>query len=50
MDQQDRKTRRITTESPEETREVGRVLGLNAPPGTVIALVGGLGAGKTCFA
>lgn len=38
---------KIATASPEETHEVGRVLGANAGPGHVIALKGELGAGKT---
>ncbi|MBI5844954.1 MAG: tRNA (adenosine(37)-N6)-threonylcarbamoyltransferase complex ATPase subunit type 1 TsaE [Deltaproteobacteria bacterium] len=42
--------RRVLTQSPEETREAGRALGETLAPGTVLALVGGLGAGKTCFA
>lgn len=32
-----------------ETRALGRALAELATPGTVLALVGGLGAGKTCF-
>lgn len=37
----------LTTAGPEETRDVGRRLGAAAIPGTVLALVGPLGAGKT---
>src|SRR5579884_3883231 len=43
---------RIRTRSPEETRGVGEALGRvlrRAGPGTVVALVGPLGAGKTCL-
>lgn len=39
----------ITTASPEETREVGRVLGEQARAGDVFLLTGPLGAGKTCL-
>lgn len=39
----------IETRSVDETREVGRRVGASARPGTVIALVGDLGAGKTQF-
>lgn len=35
------------THAPRETREVGRAIGAAAPAGTVLALVGPLGAGKT---
>jgi tRNA threonylcarbamoyladenosine biosynthesis protein TsaE len=35
--------------NPEETRLVGRELATNTPPGTVLSLVGDLGAGKTEF-
>ena len=34
---------------PEETVEIGRMLGLMLCPGHVVGLVGELGAGKTCF-
>lgn len=40
----------ITTESPEETRNLGRLLGEFATAGQVVLLNGDLGAGKTCFA
>jgi tRNA threonylcarbamoyladenosine biosynthesis protein TsaE len=40
----------LVTASPEETRAVGRVLGEAALPGTVLALRGELGAGKTQLA
>ena len=39
----------IETESPEETRELGRVIGESVKPGDVILLEGKLGAGKTCL-
>ena len=37
------------TYSPEETLEIGKLLGENAVPGEVYALIGDLGAGKTVF-
>ncbi|HLG69572.1 MAG TPA: tRNA (adenosine(37)-N6)-threonylcarbamoyltransferase complex ATPase subunit type 1 TsaE [Chloroflexota bacterium] len=37
------------TNSPEETRSIGRQAGQAAQPGDVILLVGELGAGKTAF-
>lgn len=37
------------TFSPEETRELGRKIGVEAVPGTVYTLVGDLGVGKTVF-
>lgn len=42
-------TDRIETNSPEETRELGRRLGREAVPGQVICLDGDLGTGKTVF-
>ncbi|KPK89253.1 MAG: hypothetical protein AMJ94_12680 [Deltaproteobacteria bacterium SM23_61] len=39
-----------TTESPEETLRLGRLLGEILPPGSFVALVGILGAGKTLLA
>lgn len=39
-----------TTGSPEETRDLGRLLGEFAVAGLVVLLNGDLGAGKTCFA
>ena len=39
----------LVTNSPEETREVGRVLGGYAEGGEVFLLTGELGAGKTCL-
>ncbi|MGH2428151.1 MAG: tRNA (adenosine(37)-N6)-threonylcarbamoyltransferase complex ATPase subunit type 1 TsaE [Candidatus Limnocylindria bacterium] len=41
---------RLESESVERTRGIGRVLGEAAEPGTVIALTGPLGAGKTQLA
>lgn len=38
------------TETPEETRDLGRLLGELAAAGMVVLLNGDLGAGKTCFA
>jgi tRNA threonylcarbamoyladenosine biosynthesis protein TsaE len=38
--------RRLST-GPEETREIGRRIGAAAVPGTLLALIGPLGAGKT---
>lgn len=37
----------IDSHAPQETRAVGRALGAAALPGTLLALVGPLGAGKT---
>lgn len=37
----------LSTHRPAETREIGRALGALAVPGTLVALVGPLGAGKT---
>ena len=37
------------TNSPEETYEIGKRMGAEAAPGTVITLDGDLGAGKTFF-
>lgn len=39
----------ITSNSPEQTRELGRILGLAIGPGDVVVLDGDLGAGKTTF-
>ena len=39
----------LQTASPEETQEVGRVMGVGAQPGDVFLLAGPLGAGKTCL-
>jgi tRNA threonylcarbamoyladenosine biosynthesis protein TsaE len=40
----------LTTTSPDQTRALGRALGEAATPGTLLALVGPLGAGKTLLA
>jgi tRNA threonylcarbamoyladenosine biosynthesis protein TsaE len=40
----------LTTTAPEETRQLGRALGEMAAPGTLLALRGPLGAGKTQLA
>lgn len=37
----------LASGSPEATREIGRALGAAAEPGTLVALIGPLGAGKT---
>ena len=39
----------IHTNSPEETRRIGRLIGECAAPGDVYLLTGPLGAGKTCL-
>lgn len=39
----------IETNSPEETFEIGRQLGLSAKPGDIYTLNGDLGVGKTVF-
>jgi tRNA threonylcarbamoyladenosine biosynthesis protein TsaE len=41
---------RLDSDSPERTRAIGRALGAAAGPGTVLALSGELGAGKTQLA
>ncbi len=40
---------KIETRSPEETVEAGRRVGAACGPGSLLALSGDLGAGKTCF-
>jgi tRNA threonylcarbamoyladenosine biosynthesis protein TsaE len=42
--------RTLRTRSAAETRALGRALGTDAVPGTVLALIGPLGAGKTQLA
>jgi tRNA threonylcarbamoyladenosine biosynthesis protein TsaE len=42
--------RSLTTRNAAETQAIGRALGATAAPGTLIALVGPLGAGKTQLA
>ena len=39
----------VQTSNPEETQEIGRIIGRQARPGDVYLLVGPLGAGKTCL-
>jgi tRNA threonylcarbamoyladenosine biosynthesis protein TsaE len=39
----------VTSQSPEQTQAIGRILGEMARPGDVYLLVGDLGAGKTCL-
>jgi tRNA threonylcarbamoyladenosine biosynthesis protein TsaE len=41
---------RLTSDGPPRTRQIGEAIGRLAPPGTVLALVGELGAGKTQLA
>lgn len=41
---------RLRSDSPDRTRAIGRALGSAAAPGTVLALSGELGAGKTQLA
>jgi tRNA threonylcarbamoyladenosine biosynthesis protein TsaE len=41
--------RKVETNSPEETWELAAELAHTLPAGTIIALHGDLGAGKTCF-
>ena len=40
---------RFQSDSPEQTRTIGRHIGRLAQPHLLIALSGGLGSGKTCF-
>jgi tRNA threonylcarbamoyladenosine biosynthesis protein TsaE len=49
MDAERTSTRRFLSRSPEATEALGEALGRAVGPGTVIALEGDLGAGKTCF-
>ncbi|HEV8439832.1 MAG TPA: tRNA (adenosine(37)-N6)-threonylcarbamoyltransferase complex ATPase subunit type 1 TsaE [Methylomirabilota bacterium] len=39
----------FVSRSPEETRALGEQLGTRLGPGSVVACIGELGAGKTCF-
>lgn len=41
--------REYTTQSPEETEQIGQMLASELKPGTVVALFGGMGMGKTVF-
>ena len=42
-------TRVVVTRTPAETQAVGEELGRALAPGSVVAMIGELGAGKTCF-
>lgn len=42
-------SQRFESRSPEETRRIGEALGARLAPGDVVACIGELGAGKTCF-
>jgi tRNA threonylcarbamoyladenosine biosynthesis protein TsaE len=46
----DRETHAVTTDSAAATNRAGVLLGVVAAPGDVVALTGGLGAGKTALA
>lgn len=41
--------KRFESRSPEETKRLGETLGARLSPGDVVACIGELGAGKTCF-
>ena len=41
--------RRYESPSPAETQRIGEALGKQLKPGDVVATIGELGAGKTCF-
>ncbi len=49
QDETDLKSITITTNSPEETQQLGKDLAAAFMGGEVILLTGGLGAGKTCL-
>lgn len=40
---------RLISKNPEETRQIGQILGELAQPGDIILLSGDLGVGKTCL-
>ncbi|MCC6617783.1 MAG: tRNA (adenosine(37)-N6)-threonylcarbamoyltransferase complex ATPase subunit type 1 TsaE [Chloroflexi bacterium] len=40
----------LTSDGPDDTSALGRAIGRHATPGTVVALIGELGAGKTVLA
>lgn len=40
---------RFESKSPEDTQRIGEALGARLGPGDVVACIGELGAGKTCF-
>ena len=42
-------TQALDSASPEETQAIGERLGARLGPGDVVACIGELGAGKTCF-
>jgi tRNA threonylcarbamoyladenosine biosynthesis protein TsaE len=42
-------TQTFQTHSPEETQAIGEQFGQTLKPGDVVALIGDLGAGKTCL-
>jgi tRNA threonylcarbamoyladenosine biosynthesis protein TsaE len=44
-----RSTETVLSTSPEETRAAGERLGARLQAGAVVACIGALGAGKTCF-
>lgn len=44
-----RHTHRLESRSPEETQRIGEALGARLSAGDVVACIGELGAGKTCF-
>jgi len=45
----DRSHLKLISEDPQETFHIGKVLGENLKRGDVVALIGELGAGKTCL-
>jgi tRNA threonylcarbamoyladenosine biosynthesis protein TsaE len=47
--EEEEKAWRVKTKSPEQTMHLGRICGEMLPPGSVIALIGDLGSGKTVF-
>ena len=49
MDSRLQDTISLTTDSPEQTQSVGKILGAHAHAGDVFLLQGELGAGKTCL-
>ena len=49
MDKGERRVTEIWSDSVQETEQAGEALGRKLGPGRVVALYGGLGAGKTAF-
>ena len=49
MDKGERRVTEIWSDSVQETEQAGEALGRELGPGRVVALYGGLGAGKTAF-